>query len=101
MPASRVLVDLDGNTVAYRGRVVLVTGQQTVVARLLARRMPAVVSREALIRDIYGAHEPVDANDGLGVAVCKLRRALKFLGLGVKAIHKRGYRLVELEDGCT
>jgi len=96
MPASLIQVYLDGNVVAYNGKTVQVTGQCAVLAKSLADRMPAVVSRPALMQHLWGCHEPENSDGHLQVLMCALRKKLRPIGLDVQVAHKRGYRLVVL-----
>ncbi|MHB8669724.1 MAG: winged helix-turn-helix domain-containing protein [Acidimicrobiales bacterium] len=82
---------IQGSAVEVGGRVVNLSPRERAVLDLLSRRPGAVVSRTALLRHGWGS-TPVGPH-ALEVAVARLRRRLGPAGLGIAAVHGRGYRL--------
>ncbi|MBI2706169.1 MAG: uroporphyrinogen-III synthase [Actinobacteria bacterium] len=90
---------LAGLPVRVQGRLVVVEGGEGVVLSdrergvldVLARKPGVVVSKPALLREVWGAGE---ADDHLvEVTVARLRQRLGPAGVGIETIVRRGYRL--------
>jgi DNA-binding winged helix-turn-helix (wHTH) protein len=97
---SDFLVSLDTNEVMVHGTRVRLTGDEAVVAHILARAYPARVSIDSLIRGLWSPiNEPDDAMNNIKVKVSRLRRKIAGLGFGVGTFYGNGYRLFKEADG--
>jgi DNA-binding response OmpR family regulator len=96
--ANRPLVDLNSNTVAYRGAGAKVTCQQAEMLWVLASAFRRVVGYEFLYGRLWGMGEPNHARTVIHVQVRKLRQPLRQLGLAIENVHGRGYRLIETKE---
>jgi uroporphyrinogen-III synthase len=94
-----VTLDLDGRSVVVQGRQVLVddappvtlTDRERAVLDALARRPGVVVSKRALLEQIW---EGESDDHVVEVTVGRLRRRLGDAGGGIETVMRRGYRLV-------
>jgi len=84
-------VVIEESMLAVRDSRVALSKRELAVFEILARRPGAVVAKPALLREIWGPE--ADAHV-LEVTVGRLRRRLAPIGLTVKAVIRRGYRLV-------
>lgn len=92
----RPLVNLMDNTIAWRGRIT-VTGQRAEILDALAKKFGSPVSYERLLAAVHGAgDEPNDAENGLKVQVCGLRKQLPRVGLTIQTVWGKGYVLTSL-----
>ncbi len=98
LASRRVTVELGTGTMVLSGHAVLICGEQVALsdteARLLAtlaQRPNAVLSKERLLRTVWGgeAHDPHTVE----VAVARLRKRLGPHGGAVRSVHRRGYTL--------
>lgn len=90
-----VLVSLETNTLAYRGRAVRMSPTMAEIAWVLAQRMPNPVARTHIIERVWGLGEPADALNNVYQHVYDLRRRITPLGLGIKSVRSIGYRMIE------
>jgi DNA-binding response OmpR family regulator len=90
-----VEVYLEKNTVVHAGLTAKLTSKQAEVAYILARRMPAPVPNDMMLDQLYGGatDAPVSAENCLRVFTCKLRKAVRPIGLDVLNVYGRGYSL--------
>jgi uroporphyrinogen-III synthase len=92
-------LSLAGMPVRLQGRMVHVGGMEPVllserergVLDALARKPGAVVSKQALLRSVWGSVETDE--HVVEVTVARLRHRLGDAGLGVETVVRRGYRL--------
>lgn len=82
---------VQGSMVRASGTSVSLPSRERSVFETLARRPGAVVPKRVLLVDVWGSAE-TDPH-ALEVTVGRLRRRLAPTGLGVEAVHRRGYRL--------
>lgn len=91
-----VIVDIDGNAMAFRSRLFRLSPQQAEIMHVLARKAPGSVRRGELIAAVYGQSEsPENADRILSIRVAQLRRMFGDRGLRIETIPKVGYRLTE------
>jgi DNA-binding response OmpR family regulator len=89
-------LNLSTREIAIAGRPVVVNRRELMLLQALMRRASRVTTREALLDEVYGLQDDVQANT-LDTLVSRLRRRLSELGAGV-AIHTVrgiGYMLTE------
>jgi DNA-binding response OmpR family regulator len=92
--APDLIVSLDYNTASRNGVMVGMEPQSAVLAHELARRWPATVRYDRLETVMHGHMDhPGDFHSVLKVRVCRLRHALKPLGVGIANSYGVGYRL--------
>lgn len=91
--ADKPIVDLNTNTVTFNGRSAKLQPQEAEILSVIAARHPATVSRDYLIRRIWGALEPDNARNNISVRVTFMRKKLAPLGLGIKTVWRTGLRL--------
>jgi len=83
---------LQGAAVVVNGERIELSDRERAVLRALARKPGVVISKQALLRDVWG-----DANadvHALEVTVGRLRRRLGDAGGAVRTVVRRGYQLV-------
>lgn len=83
-------IDVDG-LLRYRDRWVSLSPVESLIARVLAERLDAVVSRELLIKRAWPNGAPT--RNALDVHVLRLRRRITPLGLEIRTVRSRGYLL--------
>jgi uroporphyrinogen-III synthase len=88
---------VQGSMVRASGTSVSLPSRERSVFETLARRPGAVVPKRVLLVDVWGSAE-TDPH-ALEVTVGRLRRRLAPTGLGVEAVHRRGYRLTAGRTG--
>ena len=77
------------------------TGLQMRVLDALVSGRNRFLSAEAIIDIIYADDAtggPDDAKNVVAVSICRLRRKLERLDIGIENRHSYGYRLIKLED---
>jgi uroporphyrinogen-III synthase len=84
-------LSLQGRSVFVGGEPVPVGGRERAVLEVLADAAGAVVSKQKLLRAVWG--EDFDDEHAVEVAVGRLRRALGTVGPAVETVPRRGYRL--------
>lgn len=82
---------LSGNTVLVGDRPLPLTDTEARLLRALAARPNAVVTKEALLRDLWGSSR--SGTHAVEVAVARLRKRLGEHGDAVRSVHRRGYML--------
>jgi DNA-binding winged helix-turn-helix (wHTH) protein len=88
------IVDLDTNTISWRGKSVKVSAQKAELMYGLVRAYPGVLRRDAAIIALWGGCEKSDPMSHLSVLTCHLRKALEPIGLSVSAVYGIGHQLV-------
>lgn len=97
------LIDMNTNTVAFRGGVIHSTSQVIDLLHILEHRYPATVSDDDLIRGMHGHSEPDAALSVLRTVIHKARKIGRFIGFDIQMHYARGYRMVvkkEENDKC-
>lgn len=93
--AGALTVDPATRLVAVNGVTVALTPTEYAIVELLARRSPAVVSRETIANHAWtDALDPI-ASNSIDVHVTRLRAKLVGAGIRLEAVRSVGYRLVE------
>jgi len=93
-----LLVCRESNVATRFGLTVKLTPHQAVILRALVDRHPLACSMEHLASKLWGAEEgPEYERNTIRVHLCRIRRALKPLGVGIPIRYETGYRLV-LDD---
>ena len=87
------LVDLNTNTISFRGKIVQVQAKIAELASILIDAAPNRVHVERLMYRLYGASSPSSDNI-IRVYMRSLRRAVKPLGVQIDVIRGYGYRVV-------
>lgn len=96
----RPLVDLNNNTVAWRGQL-QVAPQEAEFLHILAKTFGRVARHEALIIGLYGAGDaPLDTMKRCRKLSHKLRKRLPAIGLTIKGQHGIGCALVPSEEAA-
>lgn len=93
-----VCLDLDRGKVAHDGTEVELTRNELRILRLLMQHAGAIVSRPALMNELWNSDEFIDDNT-LTVNVNRLRTKLTQIGIAEDFIQTRrgqGYQLIEL-----
>ena len=91
----RPLVDLNTNTVTYRGATREVRPPQVVeLIYILNERWPRAVSYIAIADAMWGYNVPTQMRAGIATHVCWARKELKPFGIGIQIESGRGYRMV-------
>lgn len=101
-----VRVVLAENMIVVNGAAARLRPREAAIADVLARAMPATVSRGALMDLLYGAgtrfhrdpRYPKPDRHVMDVFVCKLRRDIRPLGLAIVPVYGVGWRM-ELDAG--
>lgn len=82
------------------GEPVKLTRKDYLVAQCLFSHLGKVLSREFLLREVWGVENGLDTRT-VDVHVSRVRRALKIgpeMGFVIKTIYQHGYRLEKLDD---
>lgn len=91
----------DAGIVVRGGRFARLTKQEAGVFEQLRAASGKVLSKEALLANLY-VHEADEAEIKIiDVFVCKLRKKLQPLGVEIGTAWGRGYRLVTRADGSA
>ena len=93
--SGQVVIDLRAQAVLVDGREVELTARQADVLRALVRAQGDVLSRAALLREVW--HDDSSAEHAVDMTVGRLRTALGPAGGIVETVVKRGYRLAAAE----
>lgn len=93
----RILADLNTNTVTFgRRRVVLGAGEAE-MAFAIVDAYPGTASLDRIYTALWGGYDrPLCAEKSVHVYACRIRAALKPIGLGLENIPRRGYRISEV-----
>ena len=92
-------VDEDG-VLRYAGRLVTLPPVQRQLASALLERRGSVVSRDSLTKEVWADDAPAHRNV-LDVHITRLRRHLAEVGLELRTVRRRGYLLLEHEEGVA
>ena len=92
--ADRPLVDLNSNSVSFRGQTVKLEPQETELLSLIAGSYPAPTHRDRIISRMWGTLEPDYAYNIVSVRIGRLRKKIKHLGLTLEPVHSFGPRLI-------
>ena len=93
--AGALTIDPATRLVAVNGVTVALTPTEYAIVELLARRSPAVVSRETIANHAWtDALDPI-ASNSIDVHLTRLRAKLVGAGIRLEAVRSVGYRLVE------
>jgi two-component system cell cycle response regulator CtrA len=89
------MIDWESGVMTYRDRRALLTRHEAVVLKTLSDRVPRVVTKEALLNELY-SHRIDQADIKIvDVFVCRVRKKCGPLGLTIETIWGEGYRLTE------
>ncbi|BCD95978.1 response regulator transcription factor [Marinagarivorans cellulosilyticus] len=92
-------IDTQQQTISSHGELVKLTRKDYLVALCLFQNLGKVLSREYLLKAVWGIDTGLDTRT-VDVHVSRVRRALKLgpeLGYGIKNIYQHGYRLLQLD----
>lgn len=88
----RVLVDLDSNVLTYNGKSIDLTPKAAEIAYVLAKEFPKAISRDLLIRKVYGRAQNFCVDKEIVNRVNHLQRKLESVGLSITP-SSVGYKL--------
>jgi hypothetical protein len=92
---NRLMVDLDGDWIVYRGEKVDCRPPQiTETIFALADRWPRMATHGEIADALWGHDAAEHKRESIAVYACLARKALRPFGIGVEATHRRGYRLL-------
>jgi len=102
-PSSRVelgniVLDSDSELVTVNGEKVKMTRKDFLVAKCLIENIGKVLSREFLLKSVWGIEASLDTRT-VDVHVSRVRRSLKIgpeMGYIIKTIYQHGYRLEKI-----
>lgn len=77
------------------------TQQEFAMFEALRKAKHRVLSKEALLNDLYGLLPDEPEIKIIDVFICKLRKKLKPLGVEIQTVWGKGYRLLPLRGGMT
>jgi two-component system, OmpR family, response regulator len=88
--------DIQNNEASVDGTPLILSRRETMLLKALVQRVSRVASREALVEEIYGIDDQIQAN-ALDTIVSRLRRQLNVSAAGVEihTVKGRGYLLAE------
>ena len=93
--AGALTIDPAARSAEINGTAVALTPTEYAIVELLARRSPAVVSREIIANHAWtDALDPI-ASNSIDVHVTRLRAKIVGAGIRLEAVRRVGYRLVE------
>lgn len=94
-----LLASLDTNTIAYQGKSTAVYPRPAMdLVYTLAKAWPGTVSLDRIAQSIWGLREPEGYVNCVETYACRARKFLREIGLGIKFVPGRGYRLTLPED---
>lgn len=91
--SDKPLLDLNTGRLMTNAEVIYLAPRQAELLEILIRRMPAAVSNEHIMQQLFGALQPDDAYDSVKVHVCHLRKKIKDTNLVIKTHWGRGHSL--------
>lgn len=91
-PDSRLLVSLENNRVTFGGKTVQLAPLEAEIAEVLRGAYPRSMPTGKLISRVYGAKEVNWAENCIIVTICRMRRKLAPLGVGIRNFNRTGYR---------
>lgn len=98
LPVDGTRVDAERRRVERGGAAVTLPPSEFAVFHMLSAKSPRFVSRHALVHALYGARADGGPDDPpIRVFVCRLRRLLLPLGLGVETARGTGFALRVVE----
>lgn len=87
------VVDLNTNTVSWRGKTTKLRARETEFLSILVARYPGLVTFNNFVDSVWG----VNATDGVDACVtvtaCNTRNKLLSSGIAVTSVYGKGYRL--------
>lgn len=104
LPDTDLIVDIDGtvdgsggtNTAVRNGLVVTLAPLSAELLYILAKAAPRLVSRDTLIRGLWGIAESDGASRHLDVRISRLRKDIEPLDLTIVTARQAGYGLRQL-----
>ena len=90
-----IVIDTASETVLVEGEVVKLTPKDYQLACCLLRNVGKLLSREYLLREVWGINAPLNTRT-VDVHVSRVRRSLNLvpeMGYCVKTVYQHGYRL--------
>lgn len=95
------IVDLNTNTVSWRGHSLKMRPQQVEIMHVLARKFPHIATREAIINALWAPDtQPDTGNKVIDVHICRIRKMLAGTGMSVDVVWGRGY-VLRLEEPAS
>jgi len=95
LPADRGFIfDEDAGVVVANGLAAMLPPKQAAALACLCHAAPGWVGKEQLYRALYTADEADVLMNTIESYVCKLRLALKPMGISIESLRFVGYRLV-------
>jgi len=99
LPQSPELIVDESGILVRNGRFAALTRHEFALFETLQNAGHRILSREALLRSIYGLQIEEPEIKIIDVFVCKLRKKLKPLGVEIQAVWGSGYRLLPVAGG--
>lgn len=93
---SALLISVDDQQLAYGGKTILLTPNETKFLTVLKKKMPKHASHSTVFFALWGSRPPQTANASLSMMLSALRRKLEPLGLRVLTLYGRGYQLARV-----
>ncbi|KKM61530.1 hypothetical protein LCGC14_1530780 [marine sediment metagenome] len=91
-------IDLDAKAVVYKGRFTVLTTRQMDILSVLIDAHPRVVTKEHIMDRIYFLSQDAAEEKIVDVFVCKMRAALKGLGIEIVTHWGKGYSIQYTEE---
>jgi DNA-binding response OmpR family regulator len=98
LKGEKLLVDLEGNTIAYGNKKVRVSRREAEFARILVQAFPREVPRQEIIDQLFGSRQTDPSKNLVSVYAHKLRPAFYTLGFAITSSYGTGYRLSRVEE---
>ena len=98
-----IQIDLDAETISVDGEPVKMTPKDYKLAVCLLRNIGKMLSREYLLREVWGIDAPLNTRT-VDVHVSRVRRSLNLVpenGYLVKTIYQHGYRLERVAQAAS
>lgn len=92
----KIGMDLNENILRYDRHAIHLPKRLADLAFILVRRMPASVSREFIMHQMWGDREPDFAQENINVAICQLRKRVEPIGLRIITARGIGFRMAEV-----
>lgn len=92
-----LLISEDKQNASRNGIVVHLAASSTTILGLLYKRYPGAVHREVIMGVLYGDNDDPPFEKTIDVFICRLRRLLLPLGLGISNSYGNGWRLLYLD----
>lgn len=95
------IVDLNTNTVSWRGHGLKMRPQQVEIFHVLARKFPHIATREAIVNALWAPDtQPDTGMKAIDVHMCAIRKLLVGTGMSVDVVWGRGY-VLRLEEPAS